>query len=69
MQRDKVDLHLFRGIIVELNIILGLEGDRMTEQASRLYDRLQLSKSLEEYVLLKDALRIFKGFRKQVDFK
>ena len=69
MQRDKVDFHLIREILMELDIILGLEGDKMTEQASRLYDRLQLSKSLEEYVMLKDALRIFKGFRKQAAFK
>ena len=69
MQREDVDVHLMREILVKLDSILALEGDCVNEQAGQLYDRLQLSNSLEEYVLLKDALRILKGFRKQAYFK
>ena len=69
LQRKDVDVELMEEIFVELDLILDLEGDRINEQVGQLYDRLQLSHSLGEYVLLKDALRIFKGFRKQAGFK
>ena len=69
LQREHEDVHLIREVFTELNVILNLEGESVNEQAGRLYDRLQLPNSLEEYVLLKDALRIFKGFRKQACFK
>ena len=69
MQREDVDVQLIRGIFLELNAILDKEGDGVNEQAGRLCERLQLSKSLDEYVLLRDAQRIVKGFRKQACFK
>ncbi len=69
MQREYVDVHLMGEIFEKLDSIQGLEGDSVNEQAAHLYDRLQFSKTLEEYVLLKDALRIFKGFEKQAYFK
>ena len=69
MQKEDVDICLLGEMLEELGVILSLEGDLLNEQAGRLYDRLQLSESLEEYILLKDALRIFKGFRKQAYYK
>ena len=68
MQRENTDASLLGEILEELGLVLSLEGEGGNEQAGRLYDRLQISESLEEYILLKDALRIFKGFRKQALF-
>ena len=69
MQKEDVDVQLFGEIFEELDTIFRSEEEGINEQVSRLYERLYLSKSLEEYVLLKDALRIYKGFRRQACFE
>ena len=69
MQRENVDNTLIGEIFEELDAILGSDEILVDERVDRLYERLQLAKSIEEYVFIKDALRILKGFRKQACFE